>query len=548
VRVGPFALVTVLLAGPPVCGQALSPSQSAPVSPRGLHSPRRHLGRAAAAPDVVATDAGQVRGAVAAGTVAFLGIPFAAPPVGSLRWRPPALPATWSGVRDALTFAPPCPQLDDANAVVGSEDCLYLNLWAPVDSLPSSALPVLLFIHGGGHVQGSTSSQLADGTHLYDGAGLAARAQAVVVTSAYRLGVLGFLNHPALAAESPEGSAGNYGIRDLVAALGWVQRNVSHFGGDPGRVLVFGESAGAVETCMLLVSPLAVGRFAAALMESGGCSARARSDAEAFGEQLVGAASCAGAADVPACLRGLSAATLVNAIPATASVVGAQSGYQPSVDGVVIPEPPMERLEAGRHNHVPLVVGANADETGRSVPIVMTEAEYEAAVRALLGGNQALTNLVLLRYPVSAYGGSARQAYVAVTSDSKFICTARRVARAAAHGQTEPVFRYFFTHPFSNGSSLLRTFGAYHGIELMYVFDRLDALGYSPTAGEIDLGEAVVSYWRTLAATGDANGASLPVWPLFDPVTDTFLQLDDPITAGSGVRTAQCDFWDSLSP
>lgn len=451
-------------------------------------------------------------------------------------------------MREARAFAPPCPQLDDSDSVIGNEDCLYLNVWTPFDAPPGSALPVLVFIHGGGHVQGSTSNQLSDGTYLYDGTGLATRSRAVVVTSAYRLGVFGFLSHPALAAESPDASSGNYGTRDLVAALGWVQRNIAHFGGDPGRVLVFGESAGAVETCMLVVSPLASGLLSAALMESGGCTARTRADAEAFAGQLASAAGCAGAADVPACLRALPTATLVNAIPARAEVVGAQSGYQPSVDGVVLPEAPMERLEAGRHNHVPLVVGANADETGRSVPLVMSEAEYAAAVRALTGGSQALANLILAQYPVAAYGGNARKAYVAVTSDSKFICTARRVARAAARGQSEPVFRYFFTHPFDNASPLVRTFGAYHGIELLYVFDHLDALGYTPTPGERILGDAIVTYWRSLGASGDPNDTTLPSWPSYDPATDPYLQLEDPIGSGAGVRPAQCDFWDSLFP
>jgi para-nitrobenzyl esterase len=299
---------------------------------------------------------------------------------------------------------------------------------------------------------------------------------------------------------------------------------------------------------MLVVSPLGSGLFSAALMQSGGCTARARADAEAFGGQLASAAGCAGATDVPACLRALSTTTLVNAIPARAEIVGAQSGYQPSVDGVVLPEPPLQRLEAGRHNHVPFVVGANADETGRSVPLVMSEAEYKVAVRALAGGSQVLTNLILAQYPVSAYGDNARTAYVAVTSDSKFICTARRVARAAARGQSEPVFRYFFTHPFDNGSALLRTFGAYHGIELLYVFDHLDILGYIPTPGERALGEATIAFWYNLAATGDSNRPSLPWWPPYDPATDPFLRLEDPITSETGVRSAQCDFWDSLSP
>ncbi len=541
-------LLTALAVAPAVSAQPRDTGEAAEASAAGARVPRRHLVRAESNPEVIAIEGGLVRGATGNGAMGFLGIPFAAPPVGPLRWRPPAPPAAWSGVRDTRAFAPPCSQLDDADAVIGSEDCLYLNVWIPANALPSSALPVLFFIHGGGHVQGSTSTELSDGTHLYDGAGLATRAGAIVVTSAYRLGVLGFLNHPALAAESSEGSSGNYGIRDLVAALKWVQRNITRFGGDPGHVLVFGESAGAVETCMLVISPLATDLFSAALMESGGCAARSRSDAEAIGGQLATAAGCAGTADVLACLRGLPAPTLVNAIPARAEVVGASSGYQPGVDGVVVPEPPMQRLEAGRHNHVPLVVGANADETGRSVPLTMTTPEYEAAVRALVGGSQVLTNLVLAQYPVSAYGGNARKAYVAVTSDSKFICTARRVARAAERGQTEPVYRYFFTHAFANGSGLLRTFGAYHGIELMYAFDRLDTLGYSPTPGERTLGEAIIASWRNLAATENPNGGSPASWPLFNPTTDTFLQLEDPIVPGAGVRTTQCDFWDSLSP
>jgi len=486
-----------------------------------------------------------VRGSIEGGVLAFRGVPFALPPVGAMRWQPPAPPEAWSGVRDALEFGPPCPQLADDGAVVGEEDCLQLNLWRPAARDPGERLPVLVFIHGGGHVQGSATVQAGPGEILYDGSELARRGHVVAVTVQYRLGALGFVSIPELDAERADGGSGNLGTLDLVAALGWLRRNASAFGGDPDRVMIFGESAGAVETCMLLVARPAEGLFSSALMESGGCGARSLAAARSTAADLVAAAGCAGSADVASCLWTLTAEQVVLALPSSASVSGPQGPFQPVVDGVVIPEEPLGMIASGRHHHVPLVVGANADETGRDVPLVMSEAQYEAAVLALAGGSQLLADLALARYPVADYA-SPRAAYVALTSDAKFVCTARRVVRAARSGQDLPVWRYYFARAYQGDSALLEAFGAFHGAEIPYVFGDLRLAGYSPPAEEEALSTAMLAAWASLAAHGDPGPVQAVPWPQAASGDDPYLRLDVPVSSGDGVRTEQCDFWDGL--
>ncbi len=506
---------------------------------------RRWLWRGEAVGQRVAVDGGVVAGVRDGQAMAYRGIPFAAPPVGVGRWTAPQPVRPWSGVRAASHFGPPCPQLDANGAPLGQEDCLHLNVWTPLGATTSSRLPVLFFIHGGGHVQGSASAQLADGTFLYDGGRLAAASRAVVVTAQYRLGALGFLAHPGFAADSPWGTAGNYGTLDLMAALQWVRRNVAAFGGDPRRVLVFGESAGAVETCMLLVSPLARGLFSAALMQSGGCRATTAAQAAQFAHEYAQAAGCAGASEVVACLKGLPLATVLTTLPPEVSVVKPLSGYGPVIDGVVLPDVPMDLIASGRHAGVPLVVGANRDETGSEAVVIVTEAQYRAAVLALVNGNPVLAAAILNAYPVSQYG-SPRLAFTALTSDANFICPARRIARAATQGQAAPVYRYFFTHPPDNASPAVRAMGAVHGMELFYVFQVLDALSYRPTSGELELAEFIGVSWRQLAATGNPSPPGGPAWPRYRVEDDPFMELTTPPVAGTGVRSAQCDFWDTL--
>lgn len=494
---------------------------------------------------VVPTDRGAVRGTNTGDAWAYRGIPYAVPPVGSHRWSAPAPHDCWKGTLEASSFGPECPQLDptDPTKVVGDEDCLTLNVWTPGDATPKSALPVLFFIHGGGNVQGSSSETDRRGAPIYDGAELAAQAHAVVVTINYRLGALGWLAHASFG-EHP----GNYGTLDQIAALEWTRRNARAFGGDPDHVLLFGESAGAVNVCVLLASPLAKGLFSAALMESGGCTAKSADAANSFAARFMTATGCDGT-DALTCARGLTAEVVTLAFPQSANVAGAQGDFQPNVDGSVLLDVPQAVLSAGTHNHVPFVVGSNSDETAlalsQAYPGGMTPAAYQAAVLAYAGGNQSLADQVLALYPASDYA-SPLSAYTAVTSDAKFICTARTVARAASASQGEPVYRYFFSHRLDAAAPAVRALGAWHGLELAFVFRDLGAAGYSPSAAETGLADAIDGYWSRLAATGDPNGAGATDWPRYEAATDPYLALDDTVQSANGVRTTYCDFWDQL--
>jgi len=490
-------------------------------------------------PGTVVTDRGPVTGVEAGATWSFRNVPYAAPPVGDLRWKAPREHACWQDDLDASKFGNACPQIDAKTmSVVGDEDCLALNVWAPKDADKSA---VLFFVHGGGNTQGSAVQATADGSVFYDGQALAEATGNVVVTINYRLGALGFVAHPELTAESDEGSSGNYGNQDQIAALRWVHDNIASFGGDPEHVLLFGESAGALDTCILLTSPLAKGLFSAALMESGGCVAKTKADAEAFGAKLVQAAGCP-AGDF-ACMRDLPASAVVKAIVELPDVAGKQSDYQPSIDGYVVTGDPLEVIAAGGHNHVPFVIGSNSEETGQVIA-PMTEAEYEAKVHGTFG--VALGDQVLAKYPAAAYP-TPRDAYVAVSSDAKFICTARKVARAVSKTQTEPVYRYFFTQPLENAPKLA-PLGAFHGLELVFVFGHLTTGGYPPSAGDKALSTAIMGYWGRIAATGKPDGDGSVAWPTYDAATDPYLQLAIDIAADEGVRTEQCDFWDSVIP
>jgi len=498
-----------------------------------------------AAPGLVVTDRGPVQGTPSNGTWAWFAIPYAAPPVGALRWQAPEPPACWSQPIAATTFGSACVQLDsDGKTVIGAEDCLTMNVWAPSSATPSSALPVLFFVHGGGNVQGSASEN-RNGVFLYDGSLLAAQTNAVVVTINYRLGPLGWLAHSSFA------DAGNYGTLDQLAALAFVQRNVAAFGGDPTHVLLFGESAGAVNVCALLASPLAKGLFSAALMESGACTAQTSAAASSFADGFAQKVGCT-SGDVAACLRALDANTVELAFPETANIAApTQDDFQPNADGMVLTDSPQQVLLAGTHNHVPFIVGSNANETGQAIvaayPSGMTMAQYQAAVLAYTSGNQTFTNAILAQYPVSDYGNDPRAAYIALTSDSKFICTARYVTRAAATHQSEPVRRYFYTHHLDGTPlvALAMAEGAFHGQELLPLFRHMSIAGYTPSAGETTLSDAMDGYWSRFAATGDPNGGGAATWPLYDATSDAVLELDDTSQAGAGVRTAQCDFWDT---
>ncbi|MBK9967609.1 MAG: carboxylesterase family protein [Holophagales bacterium] len=483
-----------------------------------------------AGPGAVLTETGAVSGIASGGSVSYRGIPFAAPATGALRWRPPAPPAAWSGVRSATAFGSVCAQLDDAGVVTGSEECLFLNVWTPATP-PASPLPVLFFIHGGGNAAGASSYA------YYDGTTFAEKERAVVVTVNYRLSSFGWLAQPFLSAETRRGVSGNYGTFDQLAALRWAKRNIAAFGGDPARVTIFGESAGGVNVCTLFASPLGKGLFERALVESGGCTQRPLSEFVAFGATLTQNAGCSHATDPAACMRAVPFDSLLRALPPVVTV-GSPSGqlWGPAVDGFVLRDTSEAVMASGGHHGVPFVIGANADETGQAAPPVATEAEYRALVAAQAG---ALAPLVLAQYPVSAYG-TPRKAYIAVTSDSRFICPSRRFARAAAKGGA-PTFRYFFSYPAS------RLYGAVHGVELPFVFGSFAAIpGYTPDAAARSLSEAMNASWARFAATGDPNVPGVVAWPAYDGARDRTFVWDAPSASVDGIRTEACDFWDAL--
>ncbi len=490
----------------------------------------------------IATTSGLVQGKVAGRTWTWQGIPFAAAPVGPLRFAPPVDTACWQGVKQTTSFGPACLQKTASGETIGSEDCLSLNVWAPDTANAASALPVLVFIHGGGHQQGSASQQLPDGSYMYDGQHFAERSDAVVVTIEYRLGPFGFLAHPALTAERPEKS-GNYGTLDQIIALRWVKNNIESFGGDPDRVLVFGESAGAVSTCRLLASPLAARLFSAAIIESGACVAKPLAQAEANGALVASAVGCNDPSSAAGCLREASTEALL----ATVSPLEGESlrqQYDGVIDGYALPREPTASIESGAHNRVPVIIGTNTEEQGRNVPLAMTEEEYVEAVRAYAAslGAPGLAALLLQQYPSTNYA-SPRAAYVALTTDIKFTCPGRKALRAFDQGQTEPVYRYVFSHVADNAAPRVKALGATHGLELAFVFDVLP----NPGPGDEVVIAALNGYWRRLAASGDPNGEGAPAWPVYDPVTESHMRLESPLEPGSAYRAAECDFWASLA-
>jgi len=498
-------------------------------------------------PGVAVTQQGAVRGTVSDGVTRWLGIPYAKPPVGDLRFRPPEDPDCWAGIRDTTAYGDKCLQKEFAQGQpqgqrVGSEDCLTLNVFAPES--PTAPLPVLVFLHGGGNVAGSASEKVG-GALLYDGALLAREQGVVVVTVQYRLGPLGFLALPVLSARTGYGGSGNWGLMDQVHALRWVQRNIAAFGGDPGRVLVFGESAGAVDTCAMLTSPLARGLFHAALMESGGCNAAPLARREEEGARYLEAVGCGGAADPLACLAELTPEQIVAPLeqPFREGIAGG-GGFGPTVDGHVLPQAPLDILAAGEHNHVPFVIGSNADETAFSVPEGSVTPGDVRAFFALFGPFAA--DLEAL-YPPGDTPEAARAAYIQATTDGQFTCPTRTVARSVAKTQPEPVFRYFFTH--SAPPRLGQELGAFHGLELFYVFGSLQTWmgGLAVRPEDRAVAGLMQRAWTRLAASGDPNGGTDPTWPAYRTSADNALEIAPAPAVREGIRTQKCDLMDRIS-
>ena len=501
--------------------------------------------------NVVVTLRGAVRGKVSAGggSVSFKGIPYAEPPTGARRFRAPVSHACWSGVRDALAYGSECAQAGLTGGTTGDEDCLSLNVWVPSSS--SGTLPVLYFIHGGAEIVGGSNQQLGTG-NLYDGQALAERQHVIVVTTNYRLGALGFLAHPALDAENASGRrSGNYGLLDLLSSLRWVKKNIASFGGDPERVMIFGESAGALNTCVLVASPQAAGLFSSALMESGGCAAPSTVDREKSGNALSTSVGCADKPDVAACLRGKPAADLVSASAGLTDLLASDllhtwdMPYGPNVDGYVLTEAPLSAFRSGRYNHVPFAVGSNAHEMELFITPgqVNTCYDYESMVNTRLG---PLAARALSLYPCASYP-LPRMAIVELATDVAFTCQARRIARSLATSPSaSPVYRYYYTHVRDYGPMV--ALRAAHTAELPFVFRTWSIESYVATQAETALSDALQGYWARLGATGNPNGGGALPWTQYQAANDNVIVFDDTISTDASVKTAKCDFWDSVSP
>ena len=480
---------------------------------------------------VVATDHGPVRGAKTTHGWSFLGIPYAAPPVGDLRWRPPQSAPCWSDALDATKPAPRCPQSDASGSapVQGDEDCLHVNVFTP--STSASNAPVIVFAHGGGFTIGAASD--------VDGGALAQSQNVVVVTFDHRLGALGFLSQRAFDVEDPRHASGNYGALDAIAALQWVRRNVAAFGGDPEKVTLVGQDSGATLACALLASPLAKGLFSKAILMSGSCEARSVSDAQKQGDAVVAAAGCNSAPDVAQCMRALPANKIISAAPVVVGSAAPDSPYGVNVDGTLLSGKPIDVISAGGHQQMPVVLGNTTNETSRDVGLAMdaTESDYEAAIASAFATNK---DAVLAQYPASDYA-SPWSAWVALTSDALHVCPTREIARAFLDGQDLPFYRYSFAHGSDRSEDV--AYGAWQGVDLLYLFGGLP----SPSSAESVLAVELQGTWARFASLGDPNGPPLPTWPAWSDDDSVFV-FDVTLSTQNGLRNKQCDFWASLAP
>jgi para-nitrobenzyl esterase len=459
--------------------------------------------------DPVRIDGGLIQGTVEDGLNVYRGIPFAAPPVGALRWAAPQPAKAWDGILPGDKFARACVQNPAARSALNlpaievSEDCLYLNVWTPAKTA-AEKLPVMVWIHGGGFFGGASLYDLYSGEEL-------AKMGVVFVSITYRLGKFGFLAHPELSAESPHKVSGNYALLDQIAGLQWVQKNIAAFGGNPGMVTIFGESAGGIAVAALTASPLAKGLFQRAMSESGGFlgvpgdgNLLTLPSAEKEGQEFAKSVGAVSLAD----LRKLTADQIFKA---------SGNGW-PIIDGYVIPDDQYKLYQAGKYNDVPLLIGTNSNEGGAfSRPI--TPEQYQASIRQRFGSH---ADTILKLYP----GATPEQARIAngdIMRDSTFAWPTWAWARLQTQTGKSGVYLYYFDQPLP-GSGLA---GASHGAEMIYVFKHLKQRTLPWRPEDYQLAEAIAGYWVNFAKNGDPNGSELPVWPAYKDGEPTVMYFKD---------------------
>jgi para-nitrobenzyl esterase len=490
-------------------------------------------------PPEARTATGVVRGSTASGVDSFLGVPYAKPPVGALRWRAPQPAVPWTGVRDATRYGNRCPATASTNGPRSeTEDCLFLNVQRPQGTKPGQHLPVYFWIHGGGLENGSSNQH--DGTLITQLTGV------IVVTINYRLGVFGFLAHPALTAEA--GQSGNYGLMDQQAALRWVHDNIASFGGDPRQVTIGGESAGGWSVCAHLSAPASRGLFARAIMESGSCYSQTESQAETAGSAVAQSVGCTNPATAAACLRAVPTGTLLDHGPSGVAFVR---------NVPELPVDPDTAIRTGAFAHVPVLIGANRDE-GRTFAqgaIGLTETQYDAFVAGAFPTNSAA---VLARYPWPSNADQFTPAYLigAIETDSGLLagiggCTNRSLTQSlAAYTKT---YAYEFDHRTGPGLSPQPAgyiWGAGHAAELAYLWPSFDnGTPIAPTfnAAERELAANMVHYWGSFVRGEAPKAPRSATWTTYNKraASISLRAGGDSTMIGDATIIAehQCDFW-----
>jgi para-nitrobenzyl esterase len=495
----------------------------------------------------VTTDLGPVIGRSRVDHTEFLAIPYAAPPTGTLRFRPPQPAAHWTTPRDATHFGSRCPQGESpASSGPMSEDCLTLNVYVPEGS--AAPRPVLVWIYGGGFQIGAASD--------YDASAIAVKGGVVVVAMNYRLGPFGFLALDELNKEDPRHVSGNYGLADQQAALGWVKRNIVGFGGDPGNVTIFGESAGGMSVCAHLIAPDSAGLFQRAISQSGFCGWRRSTVAEVAataGVAFSQAVGCGKGKDTLACLREKPMAALVAANRSSFD-------FGPNTDGVILPIQAVKAFNSGRFAHVPVIMGGAHDEGSifvaqehdlRGKPV--TSEQYPTLIETIFGKERAPS--ILERYPLSKHS-SPSQALAAIQTDGGMVCPIQLATRNLS--QKTPVYAYEFNQKSVGGIDFAPpvptlNYGFAHGADVNYLFAGLAPHGGAPggialNTAETALSEQFIGYWTRFARSGDPNGQGATRWPRYSSAEDAMLSFDSPIKVQTTARQDhQCAFWDTLA-
>lgn len=468
-------------------------------------------------PAPVNVEEGIVQGTSEDGLTVYRGIPFAAPPVGDLRWRAPQPAAKWEGVRQADKFGP------DPIQAWGppkgkSEDCLYLNVWTPAKSA-SDRIPVFVWIYGGGFNGGATSVPTYSGEKL-------AKKGVVLVSIAYRVGQLGFFADSELSAESPHHVSGNYGILDMIAGLKWVKKNIAAFGGDPGRVTIFGESAGGIAVSILCASPLAKGLFEGAISESGGNFGPPRATTYP-GENLKRLADAERAGHAYVDSARVSSIAELRRIPAD-KLPRLRGLAWPIIDGWVIPDDQYKLYEDGKFNDTPILVGYNSDEGASFSPPKQTSEQYTASVKERYG---PFADKLLTAYPAGS--GNAPKTARDLVRDATFGWHTWSWARLESEkGKHEAYLYYFDQHPDYPKDSPRYGFGSPHGQEVTYVFEHLDTTNTRTTKTDLEISDAMASYWTNFAKYGNPNGNGVPSWPAFSDAKPVVMYFSQTVHTG----------------